>query len=246
MLDERQVRLLLSAQMPQLAGLPVRCVAEGHDHELFAAGGEWLVRFPRRAERSVWLERELSIMALVARSVPSGVPRPELTAGPSNAYPYPFFAYRRIPGVAADLSPVSNARGLAADIGHVLDALHRVNPGQIPPTPAGWRRATLEDERRGLVACGGAAARMLTRELAGRAEPYLTGSVAPPARQAPSRFVHNDICPDHLIVDPSTGRLAGIIDFTDAMLGDPLVDFVQPTVHRPRPRPLHAAARRRV
>jgi len=40
------------------------------------------------------------------------------------------------------------------------------------------------------------------------------------------RFIHNDICPDHLLVDRRTGRLTGLIDFTDATAGDPVLDFV--------------------
>ena len=39
-------------------------------------------------------------------------------------------------------------------------------------------------------------------------------------------MVHNDICPDHLIVDPRSGRLTGIIDFSDAIVGDPVLDMV--------------------
>ena len=40
------------------------------------------------------------------------------------------------------------------------------------------------------------------------------------------RFIHHDICADHVLVDPDIGRLLGIIDFTDATVGDPVGDFV--------------------
>lgn len=40
------------------------------------------------------------------------------------------------------------------------------------------------------------------------------------------RLIHQDVGVDHLIVDPSTGRLAGILDWTDTILGDPARDFV--------------------
>jgi aminoglycoside phosphotransferase (APT) family kinase protein len=145
---------------------------------------------------------------------------------PIGCVSVPVFAYRRIPGVAADRSPVTDPGGLAADVGRMLDVLHRVDPDRIPSTRAGWEHLTLEYERTELKAHGGAAAQLLTPELAARAEPYLSGNLPEPVREAPRRFVHNDICPDHLIVDPRTGRLNGVIDFTDAMVGDPLLDFV--------------------
>lgn len=225
-LDQRQAAQLIAAQLVPLRGLSVRRVAEGQDHQLFAAGEEWLVRFPKRAEGASWLERELSILKVVTETVTAGVPKPELTAPPSDAFPYPFITYRRIPGIGADLTSVSDPVGLAADIGRLLDALHRVDPDRISPTPVGWERLTLEHERTNLLSCADAAARLLTPDLAGRAEAYLTGAAPVPARQFPRRFIHNDICPDHLIVDPTTGRLNGIIDFTDAMVGDPVLDFV--------------------
>ena len=58
------------------------------------------------------------------------------------------------------------------------------------------------------------------------AEPYLAGQVPEPIQDGPRRFIHNDICPHHLIVDPGTGRLVGLIDFTDALIGDVVLDFV--------------------
>jgi aminoglycoside phosphotransferase (APT) family kinase protein len=225
-LDEQRAGRIIATRLPALRGLPVSRAGAGYNHEVFAAGDSWLVRFPKGADRVDWLERELAILAVVGETVTTGVPRPELIAGPSAEYPYPFFAYRRICGVGADQSDVSDPVGLASDVGQMLEALHRVDPDRIPPTPAGWERLTLEYERSQLIATNGAAALLLAPELAARAEPYLAGAVLVPARRAPRRFIHGDICPDHLIVDPSTGRLSGVIDFTDAMTGDPVLDFV--------------------
>lgn len=39
-------------------------------------------------------------------------------------------------------------------------------------------------------------------------------------------LMHHDMSPEHLIVDAATGDLAGILDWTDAILGDPARDFV--------------------
>jgi Ser/Thr protein kinase RdoA (MazF antagonist) len=39
-------------------------------------------------------------------------------------------------------------------------------------------------------------------------------------------FIHHDLSPEHLLVDPGTGQLTGILDWTDAILGDAARDFV--------------------
>jgi aminoglycoside 2''-phosphotransferase len=38
--------------------------------------------------------------------------------------------------------------------------------------------------------------------------------------------VHNDLCAEHVLVDAATGELTGVVDFGDALVGDPVVDFV--------------------
>lgn len=39
-------------------------------------------------------------------------------------------------------------------------------------------------------------------------------------------FIHGDFMPDNLIVDPESGSLVGIVDWGNATLGDPALDFI--------------------
>ncbi len=41
----------------------------------------------------------------------------------------------------------------------------------------------------------------------------------------PLTVIHSDIMPEHIIVNPETHALAGIIDFGDVEIGDPAYDF---------------------
>jgi aminoglycoside phosphotransferase (APT) family kinase protein len=224
-LDSRLVTGLIDAQFPGLRGQPVSWLGAGWDNELFSIGDEWILRFPRRAERVPWLTREITIMSVVAGTLARRVPVFELIGQPSDAFPYPFVGYRRLPGVAADQIPADAWPGLAAGIGELFSALHRIDPGAVPPTPAGWERESWDDLRAELAEAAGSARPLLGPVMLARAEPYLAGQMPAPPRDRPSRFVHNDICAEHLLADPGTGRLTGLIDFTDAMGGDPAQDF---------------------
>jgi aminoglycoside phosphotransferase (APT) family kinase protein len=227
-LDQQIVSGLIASQFPGLAGQQVTRLGCGWDHDLFLVGGEWIVRFPRRAERVAWLTREVEILGLAAPVLGPLAPVIELIGTPTETFPYPFLGYRRLPGVGADQTracgPAARA-ALAGDIAALLSALHRVDPGQVPPTPEGWEHQPWGALRTELAAVGERARPWLGGELLARAEPYLAGQVPEPARDGSRRFIHNDICPDHLLVDPDTGRLTGLIDFTDAMVGDPVLDF---------------------
>ena len=51
------------------------------------------------------------------------------------------------------------------------------------------------------------------------------GSRTPRPFPGPLRCIHNDLSPEHLLVDRRTGALAGILDWSDAIVGDPALDF---------------------
>jgi aminoglycoside phosphotransferase (APT) family kinase protein len=224
-LDEGIVSALVAAQFPDLAGQPISRLGAGWDHELFCAGRQWIFRFPRRAERVPWLLREIEITAICAGTLPATIPVFEKIGEPSGAFPYPFVGYRKVPGVGADHSRGRDPAGLAADLGRLFSALHSIGLSRIPPTPDGGEHEPWGELRTGLAAVADLARPLLGPDLLAEAEPYLAGHVREPPQDGPRRFIHNDICPDHLIVDPDTGRLTGLIDFTDAMAGDPVLDF---------------------
>jgi GrpB-like predicted nucleotidyltransferase (UPF0157 family) len=224
-LDAGVVTAVLAAQFPEVAVGPVRRLGAGWDNELFAADAGWIFRFPKRRERVPWLTREIQIMAAVGEALGPRVPRFEHVGVPSDVFPYPFVGYRWLNGVGADEFPVPDRPDLAADIGDLLSRLHRVDGSVIPPTPDGWEREPWGVLREELAADADVVRTLLPDTLLARAEPYLRGEVAEPVQDGPCRFVHNDICADHLLVDPVTGRLTGLIDFSDAMVGEIVLDF---------------------
>ncbi|HXW46106.1 MAG TPA: aminoglycoside phosphotransferase family protein [Streptosporangiaceae bacterium] len=228
-LDAGLVSELVAAQFGALAGTPVRSFGSGWDHDLFSVGPEWIFRFPKRADRVPWLLREIEILSVAGSRLGSLVPRFELIGAPSGRFRYPFVGYRRLPGIGADQVPASGPAGLAAlaaDVGRLLTALHRIDPGLMPPAPAASDRGSWSAQVRADLAAAADAVRPLLRpDVRARAEPYLAGEVPEPPAAGPQRFLHNDLGPEHLLVDPLTGRLTGVIDFTDAMVGEAVHDF---------------------
>lgn len=225
LIDVQVVSAVVAAQFPEFAGAPVRLFGGGWDNELYSVGAEWIFRFPKRAERVPWLTREIQIMAVAGPALGAAVPRFEHVGAASDLFPYPFVGYRRLSGVGADQSPVIDLAGLGADIGRLLSLLHRIDARDIQQTPEAWEHAPWSDLRAELTAEADLIRPLLAPDLLAKAKPYLAGEVAEPRQDGPSRFIHNDICPDHLLVNPGTGRLTGLIDFTDAMTGEVVLDF---------------------
>jgi aminoglycoside phosphotransferase (APT) family kinase protein len=205
-------------------------VGSGWEFDVFVTADGWAFRFPRRAEYQGLFDREGPALALARAALPPeiAVPRVELLGAPSLAFPYRFAGHRFIEGVAADAVPASGRAETARTIGAALGAIHSVPVTaaraaglcEMRPPDEGaydWFRRNLTGARQ-LIHHSGTAHRAVAWVSA------LDDPLRPLA--APLRFVHNDLSPEHLVVQPSTGRLVGILDWTFPALGDPARDFV--------------------
>ncbi len=228
-LDAARVRRVLSAQFPDLAGAEPVFAGSGWDNDVYRAAG-WMFRFPRRKEVADLFDRECRVQELVAARLAGGplaVQRYKRMGTPGPDFPYPFLGYEPLAGVAADAIPAPrlDEDALAEALGRTLARLHTADPqpyqaAGVPTydeSPAVWAA--------GLAKRADAVASLLPDDLRDRAGGLLRGELeAPPP--GPSVVAHADVCPDHLLVDPETGRPTAIIDFGDLGLADPAVDFL--------------------
>ncbi|MFJ6695244.1 phosphotransferase family protein [Streptomyces sp. NPDC091272] len=119
--------------------------------------------------------------------------------------------------------PAAVRADLVAQAGEALAALHALDPAPLAPHlgPDDWH-GFLAGQRAGAVArqraCG------LPEEWIARIPAFLD-TVELPA--GPRRvLLHTEFMRQHLLVDPRTWRLTGLIDFEPAMIGDPAYDLV--------------------
>lgn len=189
-----------------------------------AAGVDWVLRVPRRPDVMPRAENEARTLRFLKGRLPVEVPdwrifTPEL------------IAYHRLAGTTAitidpattDVtwniekeSPVfvtSFARTLAAL--HGLDPAEAAEAGLKVSTPERARRAFAEDldrvERE--VGVGG--------DLLRRWRSWLDDDASWPPFTA---LIHGDLYVGHVLVD-GTSRTTGLLDWTEAEVGDPSVDF---------------------
>jgi aminoglycoside phosphotransferase (APT) family kinase protein len=183
----------------------IREIDSGYDFEVAIVDEEWVFRFPRRRGVEEALALELALLPALAPGLPVEVPRFEHVSRD------PFFVgYRLIRG-----EPLvdEDGDGLRA----FLDALHRFDPAAVPLERPDWieayRAQCAEFER--LVFP------ILDRDLRARAE-RLFAEVDTLVGFEPV-LTHADLGPEHLLV--RDGRLVGVIDWADARIGDPALDY---------------------
>lgn len=207
--------------------LPVRSIAEIHggwDSRVVEVDGEWIFRFPRDAGAEEALRKEILLLPLLATALPVAVPQPEYVV----EGPRPFVGYRKVGGLPLR-ALAGDERALARagrDFGSFLTALHsfpldRARSARVGGGASAWREdlvATVRElERRVLP--------LLPTAVAGRAIEMLRSFVEDDASFAfDPALVHYDLGPAHLFFEED-GRLRGVIDWADTVVGDPAADL---------------------
>ncbi len=177
---------------------------EGYDFEVAIVDDEWVFRFPRRYGVEEALELEIALLPALAPALPVEVPSFEhISRDPL------FVGYRLLRG-----EPLvdEDADGVRA----FLDALHALDPSGLPVEPCDWVDAYREQ-------CG-KFERLVVPLLEDRRPQAkrLFGEVETLVGFEPA-LLHADLGPAHLLV--RDGRLAGVIDWGDARVGDPALDY---------------------
>jgi aminoglycoside phosphotransferase (APT) family kinase protein len=215
------VGALVAGQFPQWRDLSVRPVAsDGTVNALFRLGDEIVLRFPLQSTRRRALVAEQEAARRIAPHVPFEVPTPLAIGEPGAGYPYPWAAYRWIPGAPASAATVGDWSALARDLAAFVTALRGIDTGgrgwdghgrggPLRPLDADVRSALADSAH--LTDTAG-----LTRVW----EQCLTAA----ADDAPAVWIHADLMPGNLLL--RDGQLAAVIDLGAVTIGDPAVDLM--------------------
>jgi aminoglycoside phosphotransferase (APT) family kinase protein len=216
---------VVAAQFPELAPVHARYLHEGWDNEAFLVNEAWIFRFPKRRDVEGDFVRETALLPALAPRLPLAIPEPRFIGAPGPRFPFRFAGYRRIDGTPAEEADprAVDAAAAAAALGAFLAALHAfpLEEARALGVPED-EGADLTARRNQARAWAPIARRAGTRALVERGAAFLEW---PPAAYAgPPRLVHNDVGPDHVLLD-ARGAPRGVIDWGDARLGDPATDF---------------------
>jgi aminoglycoside phosphotransferase (APT) family kinase protein len=186
-------------------GSALREIDDGWDFKVLVLQDEWVVRWPRHRLAVEELEKEVELLPVLGPLLPVDVPRLEYV----SREPW-LVAYRFIRGEPLVDEDPDGVRSFLA-------ALHAVDVDMLPAPRPDWLeiyRGHAEDWRRVVVP-------LLNTDERPRAEALLQETET--LTDFEPALVHCDLGPSHLIC--RDGRLVGVIDWADAMVGDPAIDY---------------------
>lgn len=178
---------------------------DGWDYKVLILDDEWVVRWPRHRLAVEEIEREVDLLPVLAPLLPVEIPRFEHV----SREPW-LVVYRLVRGEPLVYEDPDGVRAF-------LDALHTVDVDRVPASRPDW----LEEYRRQADEFRRVVLPLLDPDERSRGEALLA-EVETLAGFRPA-LTHSDLGPAHLLV--RDGRLAGVIDWGDARIGDPAIDY---------------------
>ncbi|WP_223691887.1 aminoglycoside phosphotransferase family protein [Leifsonia poae] len=219
--DAADARRLLSAQFPVWADLPLSRVASGGTvNALFRLGDDLAVRMPLVEREGASIRREAEWLPRLSPGLPVPIPTVQAVGAPDACYPCPWLVTDWLPGEVPIPDPVRpGADGLALDLAAFLTALRAIDPTDAPRGYRGGDLAALDLPVRECLE------RVADLVDVDRLLPVWESALtAPPWADEPV-WVHADLLPGNVLLDPE-GRLAAVLDFATAGLGDPSCDLM--------------------
>jgi len=211
------VRMLLASRMPGYDVRDVELAGFGLDNTAYVVNGELIVRFAKDLS-SADVEREARLLTLAAAVSPLPIPTPVFVEPDLGC-----FGYRMVPGIPVlDLGASVDGVAVGRQLGPFLAALHAA------PVDAfnGVVEHDVEPHDEWLADAADLFASVRSEVPDEYGDPigrFL--SAKPPADPVALVFSHNDLGIEHILVDPGTSAVTGIIDWTDAAVVDRAYDL---------------------
>lgn len=217
-IDERLVERLVAEQFPGLAGMPVRELrTTGTVNAIYRLGEELYARMPLVGAWADGLENELAWLPKLAPHLSLRVPEPVAVGRPAGDYPFAWAIYRWLGGQPYRDDLVHDERQAAVDLAQFVAELRRIDPAGAPRAGRRPLRELDAATRTAIDASRGV--------LNGDAVLAAWGAaLEAPTWEGQPVWIHADLLRPNLLVEG--GRLAAVLDFGGAGVGDPAADVI--------------------
>lgn len=226
---------LIERCFPQLTVHTALPITSGWDSFVLEVNGELIFRFPMREDVVERLKQELRLLPILERALSTPIPHFDYVGRGDAEYPYTFVGYRKIGGTPLSAESITPRQllDLAPALAAFLTELHSfpqeqaLGAGFAEHSPEQWRQRWRQDYQDRYI------------DLQLRVFPLLNERLRTKTRNLWEDFLndvdhfafrpvlaHCDLGCEHIFCDPERSILTGVIDWGDANIGDPAIDFV--------------------
>jgi len=228
-----QVRKIAGQLFPEFRDHLIRYIGSGWGSDVYCVNEEWVLRFPRRLGVVPALEYETSISpVIVEASRGTGVNVPDLKCVEPEAatqFPYPIGLYKYLSGTSSEQKDWEEIdwNALVTRLGKFLTRIHSIPVNKFPNLEIPMQQELFFLQWLRYVKEIYEYINSLSDQGFKKCSEWLLHSANPPEPYSGQpKLIHNDFNPEHIIFAPGETNMTAVIDWEDAMFGDPVSDFV--------------------
>jgi aminoglycoside 2''-phosphotransferase len=213
---------ILGRNFPQLSVDSINQIFGGWDSYVFEINDDLIFKFPKNPEIENTIKKEIRLLPELAKVLSVKVPVSSFVGEHEDKV---FFGYRKIQGLPL-VSCDYNSADLADQVAHLISEIHGFPAHKaltlgVPKLK--WRSeyaGFYHKVKRRIFP-------LMNASLQEKAVSVLEGFLDNDDHfQFEPVFTHHDLSADgHILCDPKRGEITGIIDWGDAVIGDPAIDF---------------------
>lgn len=227
--DTAHYAAIITRCFPEVAVHSIEYLDDGWDFAAYLVNRELIFRFPRRPECARRLLFEMRLLPKLCPTIRLAVPDLKY-AWPGDPPDRPFEGYPLIPGIQLSDDLYRSIRRpkleerLARQIGEFNSDLHCFPAARAAELGAPVMEPLAEFNfytrlKREVFP-------LLSTEERAWTQALYTAFLADERHfQFTPTLIHGDLSGDHILYDPQSQMITGVIDFTDCSIGDPAYDF---------------------
>ncbi len=205
----------------------IQLLTQGWDSLVLDINNEYIFRFPRREETKQQFLKEIRLLSELKKVLSLPIPDFEFIRLGHQDPAQSFIGYHKLHGAPLERK-ASRSRNIIEQLGIFLSELHHfpvqeaVNLNIPTANPQDWRQNYLDLYKWVRSYCFPKMQAIEISHFSALWEDYL-GDEHNFAFQPV--LIHGDLTSEHILYDPNWDSLSGIIDWGDARIGDPALDF---------------------
>ena len=246
----RHWRLVIQSCFPGFEVRSISYLAEGWSSAVWEVNGSHVFRFPKRPAIDAGLRKEIRLLPGLGPALSLPIPQFDFVWQGGPEYGGVFVGYSRLPGVEllpedgpllsrpkdGEMQQRSRPRvdespeiaRVPRQLGEFLTGLHQfpLSRAIALGIPSGDAASWREEYRTFYEVAQQRILPLLDEPARANLSRGWSEFVDDPANfEFQPALVHRDLCGEHILFDPASGRIMGIIDWEDAAIGDPAFDF---------------------
>jgi aminoglycoside 2''-phosphotransferase len=228
-MESRRLISSIEACFPEIRVTDYRRIRMGWETAVLEINGKYIFRFLNLQRRWPHQQAEITLLKWIAPKLKVDVPCYEFVWLGSRTHPQKFAGYRKILGSPLMRGVFRNTQidRLGEDFGRFVTELHSIRPPGEALVSGYSRKSSLDGQLKFYQLVRKLVYPLLDVEARRRAEVFWTKFIEHLSNvDFMPRLIHSDLSGGNLIIDTSTGRLSGVIDWGNAKVGDPARDFM--------------------